>query len=298
MHLRRSLRFSFVAFWSFVGTNAFSLANGGRGVGGRVPLESAGSSSRSSAGFRPKGSSEDDDMGGTPLFATKDVVSKVAVAGATGRTGELVVKELLRREVAVVAMVRSLEKAKEIFPETGDGTTTMLEIVACDLTNEEAIAKAVKDCDAAIWCATGFSDAKAPLLERIKRLFGIALAPKQSIDSIGVPALGKAMLEQVIGTKDPKNLGAAYPKVIMCSSAGVTRPSWDDAKKKSLQGCADIPIVRLNPFGILDVKAESEQKLRETGELSLSFTLFINFGSNSCRAFCSFVLTLVDNFFV
>jgi hypothetical protein len=49
------------------------------------------------------------------------------------------------------------------------------------------------------------------------------------------------------------------------SSAGVTRPSWSDSKKIKLAGCADIPIVRLNPFGILDVKAESEQKLRESG---------------------------------
>jgi uncharacterized protein YbjT (DUF2867 family) len=51
----------------------------------------------------------------------------------------------------------------------------------------------------------------------------------------------------------------------MLSSAGVTRPSWSDKKKEKLIGCADIPIVRLNPFGILNVKAESEQKLRDSG---------------------------------
>lgn len=48
-------------------------------------------------------------------------------------------------------------------------------------------------------------------------------------------------------------------------SAGTTRPSWDEEKKEKLKGCADIPIVRLNPFGILGLKAQSEQKLRETG---------------------------------
>ena len=32
-----------------------------------------------------------------------------------------------------------------------------------------------------------------------------------------------------------------------------------------MAGCADIPIVRLNPFGILDVKRESEETLRQSG---------------------------------
>lgn len=48
-------------------------------------------------------------------------------------------------------------------------------------------------------------------------------------------------------------------------SAGTTRPSWDENKKQKLKGCAEIPIVRLNPFGILGLKAESETKLRDTG---------------------------------
>lgn len=32
-----------------------------------------------------------------------------------------------------------------------------------------------------------------------------------------------------------------------------------------MKGCAEIPIVRLNPFGILGLKEESERQLRETG---------------------------------
>ena len=51
----------------------------------------------------------------------------------------------------------------------------------------------------------------------------------------------------------------------MLSSAGVTRPAWDDAKKERLVGAADIPIIRLNPGGILDKKAEAEQVLRASG---------------------------------
>jgi hypothetical protein len=51
----------------------------------------------------------------------------------------------------------------------------------------------------------------------------------------------------------------------MCSSAGVTRPTWPAEKKARYVGAADIPIVRLNPFNVLDVKREGEQALRESG---------------------------------
>ena len=85
------------------------------------------------------------------------------------------------------------------------------------------------------------------------------------------------------------------PKFVLCSSAGVTRPVWNEKKKLALgthllthslthsysltylliysctyfltlvEGCADIPIVRLNPLNILGVKREGEESLRETG---------------------------------
>ena len=45
----------------------------------------------------------------------------------------------------------------------------------------------------------------------------------------------------------------------MCSSAGVTRPSWPEDKKIRYPGAADIPIVRLNPFNILNIKKDGEQ---------------------------------------
>merc|ERR1719440_964867 len=55
------------------------------------------------------------------------------------------------------------------------------------------------------------------------------------------------------------------PAVVMCSSAGVTRPAWSDAKKEALVGAADIPIIRLNPGGILGKKCEAEEALRQSG---------------------------------
>jgi hypothetical protein len=217
---------------------------------------------------------------------TKDAVKRVAVPGATGQTGRLVVQELLNRDVQVLAMVRSLNKAKETFPDKNSN----LEILKCDLTSETDIQQALDGCDAVIWCATGFSnsepdaepDAEPDIIQRLKGLFGmssspiassniasskIASGPKISIDAVGIPAIANYMLKvngsQVNGSQED------FPKVVMLSSAGVTRPQWEDAKKEKFTGCADIPIVRLNPFGILDIKAESEEKLRQTGKFAL-----------------------------
>jgi hypothetical protein len=67
---------------------------------------------------------------------TKSVVTKVAVAGATGRTGRFVVEELLKRDVSVVAMVRDESKAKEVF---SDPLPQGLEVIKCDLTAEKEI---------------------------------------------------------------------------------------------------------------------------------------------------------------
>lgn len=39
----------------------------------------------------------------------------------------------------------------------------------------------------------------------------------------------------------------------------MTRPSWSDDKKAKMAGAADIPIVRLNPGGILGLKCDAEQ---------------------------------------
>ena len=187
------------------------------------------------------------------------VVTAVAVTGATGRTGRLVVEELLQRNVPrVIAVVRDETKARDTFPDRPPN----LEIIKCDLTNEKSVASALSGADAAIWCATGFSDAAASPLTKLRRLLGLVTAPKRSIDGAGIPAMAKAMLQT---TTRPSDSDSPLPKVVMLSSAGVTRPVWDQKKKELFPGAADIPIVRLNPFGILDVKRDSEEQLRSSG---------------------------------
>ena len=83
--------------------------------------------------------------------------AKIAIAGATGRTGKYVVSKLLSQNIPVYALVRDTAKAAELF----DPTNGLLTIRKTDLGSEEDVLNALEeeDCDAAIWCATGFSDA-------------------------------------------------------------------------------------------------------------------------------------------
>jgi NAD(P)H-binding len=96
----------------------------------------------------------------------------------------------------------------------------------------------------------------------------MVVTPNKSIDVIGLPAFSKVLAQNNKEKADADASSASatrlkLPKLVMCSSAGVTRTTWSKEKKEKFAGCADIPIVRLNPFGILDRKRESEVKLRE-----------------------------------
>jgi NAD(P)H-binding len=63
-------------------------------------------------------------------LSTKDVVNTVVVTGATGQTGRYVVEELLQRDVEnVIAIVRDMKKATEVFPNP----PANLQIKECDL---------------------------------------------------------------------------------------------------------------------------------------------------------------------
>ena len=232
----------------------------------RQNLRPAATSLFSSVPERPNGETSEDKP---PLSS---LVNRVAVAGATGRTGKFVVEQLLAQNVPVLAMVRDADKANDVL----DPTNNLLTIRQTDLGNEEDVIAALNEdgskCDAAIWAATGFSDAPdQTIMTKLKAVFGLATNAGGTIDAVGLPALGEAL------SKTPKrkmtmgtdNSVGVLPKVIMLSSAGVTRPDWSEEKKLALEGSSGIPIVRLNPFGILGVKKESEEKLRSCGEWGL-----------------------------
>lgn len=206
------------------------------------------------------------------------LVKRVAVAGATGRTGKLVVQQLLSQNVPVLALVRDTDKAMN----TLDPTNELLTIRQTDLGSKDDVIAAVKnegECDAAIWCATGFSDAPdQSFFTKVKSILGFAVNSKGSIDAVGLPALGDALSKSPKRTlTEGSDKSSPLPKVVMLSSAGVTRPDWSEEKKLELEGCAGIPIVRLNPFGILGVKRQSETELRNCGT---EYTIFRPAGLN------------------
>lgn len=72
---------------------------------------------------------------------------KVFVAGATGQTGRRIVEELVKQNLPVRAMVRNLEKGKELLPQEA-------ELVTGDVLDRESLQSAIADCTVLI-CATG-----------------------------------------------------------------------------------------------------------------------------------------------
>lgn len=71
---------------------------------------------------------------------------KVLVAGATGATGQLVVKTLVDQQIPVRAMVRDLGKSQELLPAG-------VETVVADLQDASTLEAAIADCDYVICAA-------------------------------------------------------------------------------------------------------------------------------------------------
>jgi len=181
--------------------------------------------------------------------------SCAVVVGATGQLGRAVVLELLAGGTAEVrALARDMDKAKEAFADVLVKAGDRLCLIQCDAGDEKALMEACEGADAAVWCVS--SGAGGGPLEQAAYFLESAFN-LQSAEERGLAALGKAFA--------PAAPGAGSPQVVMVSSAAVTRPAWSEEKRQRLAGCADIPIVRLNPFGILDKKRVTEDVLRNSG---------------------------------
>lgn len=192
------------------------------------------------------------------MLSSLPISKTVIVTGATGRLGRLVVNELIQESnvnitVRVRALVRDIDKASTVLPNS-----PLVDIVKCDLNNDDETIQACANGDAVIWCATGFSDSpNTPLYKKLIAAASLFLRPTKTIDIDGIKRIGEIFSKRAGFVNDG-------PKVVLVSSAGVTRTVWSDDKKKKYEGCADIPIVRLNPLKILDVKRSGEEALRNT----------------------------------
>ena len=78
----------------------------------------------------------------------------VAVAGATGRVGQLVVRELLSQGHKVRALTRNEDKAKEALP--AEVERCLIDFASA--THSDVAAALGSDTDRFIWCASGFTD--------------------------------------------------------------------------------------------------------------------------------------------
>ncbi len=74
---------------------------------------------------------------------------KAFVAGATGQTGRRIVQELVKRQIPVRALVRDLDKAREILPSE-------TQLVVGDVLKAESLTTALGDSTVLV-CATGAS---------------------------------------------------------------------------------------------------------------------------------------------
>ena len=143
-------------------------------------------------------------------------------------------RELLKDEQTTIrCFVRNETKAREVLPVDNP----RVRFGPVDLEDPENVEQRTLDgdADAVVWCATGLASDGSTL-----------------IDQISLPTLAKAL---------PKVSRDAPPNCVMLSSAAVTRPGWSSRKQKKFERSYDIPIVRLNPAGILGKKLNAEKKL-------------------------------------
>ncbi|WP_299492019.1 NAD(P)H-binding protein [Acaryochloris sp. IP29b_bin.137] len=72
---------------------------------------------------------------------------KAFVAGATGQTGHRIVSQLVERGIPVRALVRDIDRAKSLLPDTA-------ELVVGDVLDASSLERAISDCTVLL-CATG-----------------------------------------------------------------------------------------------------------------------------------------------
>jgi len=174
----------------------------------------------------------------------------VLVAGATGRTGQLVVRRLQAHGIEFRLFVRSGEKAIELFgPEIVD------RLVIGSVLSDEEVKAAVRNIDALI-CAIGGNvmDPDAPPPSAIDRDGVIRLAT--AAKSAGVKTF---VLISSLGVTHPEHPLNKYGRVLDMKLAG------EDAVRK-LYGEAGFRHTILRPGGLLDGPAFRHELRFDTGD--------------------------------
>lgn len=153
----------------------------------------------------------------------------ILVAGATGGVGQLVIGNLLEKNIPVRALTRSRNKARQMRSDR-------VEIAVGDLGEPSTLATAIKDVTHIICCTgtTAFPSSRWDFVN----LFEPKNTP-QAVDAEGVANLVKAA---------PKDL----KRFVFISTSGVLRKD-------------NFPFNILNAFGVLDAKLQGETAIKASG---------------------------------
>ncbi|RXK80662.1 SDR family oxidoreductase [Chlorobaculum sp. 24CR] len=174
----------------------------------------------------------------------------VLVAGATGRTGRLVVRRLQAHGIDFRLFVQSGEKAMELFgPEIVD------RLVIGSVLSEEEVEAAVRSIDAVI-CAIGGNvmNPEAPPPSAIDRDGVIRLATAAKAAGVG-----SFVLISSLGVTHPEHPLNKYGRVLDMKLAG------EEAVRK-LYGEAEFRHTILRPGGLLDGSAFRHELRFDTGD--------------------------------
>jgi hypothetical protein len=203
----------------------------------------------------------------------------VFVAGATGRVGTMVCEQCLVRipNSRVRAVFRNETKAQVMLDRLMRDYPGRVELVKCDLGDRRQLRAALEGADQVVYCASAFRAPRGNVFQKIGRLFKIKLSQAfgRALDIRG-PALACKMLHKLENTAPwsmaQKKLDQSLqvPRIVMLSSAAVTRPSWDEAKRAQYREAAEIAIVKLNPLNVLGTKLRGENRLKLVRQVALS----------------------------
>ena len=211
----------------------------------------------------------------------------LAIAGAAGRVGRQLIDELIGNnlringeEVKVKALVREISQLSDVkskidvvqvvisahflvctfknslthsltdsFTHSLTGSLTD-SLTKCNLDNDIEVLNSIRDVDAMIWVASGFSD-RSSKVNQLLSGFKLKFFPSsctQSSFSLPTHSLTHSLTFLLgIDIKTVSLIGSTLaasntaqgivkngPKFVLCSSAGVTRPFWSEKKKLAL----------------------------------------------------------------
>jgi len=176
-----------------------------------------------------------------------------------------------------------------------------MELVQCNLDSRKELRDALTGVDQVVWSASGFKPPAGNFISKIQSLLKIKVS--QAFGRI-LDIRGPALCCKTLMKLDRQQKSSAFtrgqlaspefehvPRMVLLSSAAVTRPSWDEETREQFKEAAEIAIVKLNPLNVLGTKLRGENRVRR---LDFPYTIVRSTGINSTHPDGSFQLASGD----